>query len=237
MRLVLLVLVGCAAKISEEAPGTSTEATLETTPFVPETTTTTTTTDTTSPPQVDCHAGWNVPADFIGWAPVLSNDGPDTLTVDPGHGHDDGLGPIGWCPAEEVDGAYLKLVAARFETDQVPPYAPCVVDPWAVDATHDQYGACASGGNHNVYVEILDEAGQRVVGAFDLWWPDGATRIEDQDKPPSEFPMNGALWGGGQYGVTPIYEDLPAESVTNLRMPLNHHVNFLLTFQVATAGR
>lgn len=239
LRLAPLVLLGCttAGVVSEEGvrPVDTSSTSTSVASGTGSTTSpgTTASTSTTPPVEVDCHAGWNVPpTDQPGWAPILSNTGPDTLTVDPSHSHDDGLGPIGWCPSEDTAGSYLALVAARFETDQVPPYAPCVVDPWAPDPTHDTYGACASGGNHNVYVEILDADGQRVAGSFDLWWPEGSTRIDDQDKPPNEFPMNGALWGGGQYGVTPIYGDLRAESVTNLRIPINHHVNYLLTFQV-----
>ncbi len=191
------------------------------------------TSDSTAPPEVDCRPGWNVPPPALaGWAPVLSGVGPDTLTVDPAHGHDDGLGPIGWCPSEDPSGPHVRLVAARFETDQVPPDGRCAVDPFAPDPVHDAWGACTSGGNHHVYVEVRDASGARIPAAFDLWWDGGATRVEDQGKPPGEFPMNAALWGGGQYGVTPVVGDLPAERVTNLRLPLNHHVNYLLTFQV-----
>ncbi len=190
---------------------------------------------------VACTEGYNVPPTALpGWSPALSNTGAMTLTWTTGHSHDDGLGPLGFCPAVVASGdKYLALVSARFETDGSPPTQGCPVDPAAPSADFAQYGMCFSGGNHNVYVEVRDESGARVVAAFDVFYGGAVDHIGDQGKPPNEFPMNYAIYAGGSYGVRARYQhptagDLPSDAITNLRMPIHHHVNYLLTFQVKT---
>jgi len=189
---------------------------------------------------VPCTSDYDVPpANLPGWSPILSQDGAMTLTYDKAHSHDDGYGPLGFCPAAATPGQrYLKLVSARFETDQNPPAARCLVDYTLFDATLDQYGCCHSAGNHHIYVEVRDEAGVRLVAGFDLFHGPDTEYVPDQDKPPEEFPMNTPMWGGGRYGVRAVYDHptdglLPSDAVTNMRIPINHHVDYLLTFQVA----
>jgi hypothetical protein len=189
---------------------------------------------------VSCSSNYNVPPTGLsGWSPLLSQSGKMTLTYDVNHSHDDGLGPLGFCPASVSKGSlYLKLVSARFETDEQPPDQPCVTDYTQSDPTFQQYGCCTSGGNHNIYVEVRDLSGQRIQAGFDVFYGSNVEHITDQGKPANEFPMNYAIFAGGQYGVRAVYKDpgqglLPSDAVTNMRMPIHHHVNYLLTFQIA----
>lgn len=188
---------------------------------------------------------WAVPPlGLPGWSPVLSRTGALTLTHDTGHSHDDKQGPLGFCSANVAPGTrYLALVSARFQTDQqdqnFPSTSACVVDYTANDPTFTQYGMCFSGGNHNVYVEVRDESGKRVAAGMQVFYGGGVqVSVSDQGKPPNEFPMNYPIYGGGnKYGVRAVYmhpQDGPlrSDAVTNLRLPLNHHVDYLLTFQV-----
>ncbi len=90
-----------------------------------------------------------------------------------------------------------------------------------------------SSGNHNIYVEILDEQGRRIVGQR-AWvvWEGGQTPIFTQDKPAPEyaadFPMYAKI---GSYQVE--VEGL-SDVVSGMGLPVRHHVNFLLTFQRAS---
>ena len=188
-----------------------------------------------------CSDSYAIPPDNLpGWSPALSQSGAMTLTWDPNHSHDDQRGPLGFCPADVAPGDhYLALVSARFETDEMPPDQPCVTDFAASDATFAQYGMCWSGGNHNIYVEVRDASGQRVVAGFDVFYGTTVESLSDQGKPANEFPMNYAIYGDGTYGARATYTDpaygaLPSDAVTNMRMPIHHHVNYLLTFQVKT---
>lgn len=188
---------------------------------------------------VDCTAGYNVPpTGLAGWSPLLSQSGNMTLTYDPNHSHDDGLGPLGFCPAAVAKGSlYLKLVSARFETDEQPPNLPCVTDYTQPDPTFQQYGCCWSGGTHNIYVEVRDQSGQRIKAGFDVFYGSNVDHVTDQGKPANEFPMNYAIYANGVYGARAVYTDpnqgpLPSDAVTNMRMPIHHHVSYLLTFQI-----
>lgn len=189
---------------------------------------------------VNCTASYNVPpTGLAGWSPLLSQTGNMTLTYDVNHSHDDGLGPLGFCPAAVTKGKlYLHLVSARFETDESPPTQHCVTDYTQPDPTFQQYGCCFSGGNHNIYVEVRDQSGQRIKAGFDVFYGSTVEHITDQGKPANEFPMNYSIFADGQYGVRAVYTDpnqgaLPSDAVTNMRMPIHHHVNYLLTFQIA----
>jgi hypothetical protein len=191
----------------------------------------------TTPVFTDCrYPTWEVPpVALTGWTDALSRTGVDTLTWDPAHSHDDGLGAIGYCPAGVLPGErYLALVSARFETDQTPPYAPCPVDPAAADPELATYGMCSSGGKHNVYVEVQDASGARVVAGFEVSWEGGYSYVGDQGKPATEFPMNFPMFGGGRYGVEADWQGLESDWVSNLRLPGNHHVDYLLTFRETT---
>lgn len=194
-----------------------------------------------------CDETWSTPPQSLaGFSAVLAQTGALTLTHDVGHTHDDKKGPIGFCPAKAACGArYLALVSARFETDQQDKSfasdKPCVADYAAPDPTFAQYGMCFSGGRVNIYVEVRGEDGKRLAAddGFELLTGGLTIPTKDlHDKPASEFPMNTNMGGGGQrYGVRATYvhpQDgpLPSDTVTNMRLPGNHHVTYLLTFQV-----
>lgn len=195
--------------------------------------------DAASDASVSCTASYNVPpTGLLGWSPVLSGTGNMMLTYDANHSHDDGLGPVGFCPAVVPQGSlYLKLVSARFETDEQPPDQPCVTDYTQPDPTFQQYGCCWSGGTHNIYVEVRDQSGQRIQAGFDAFYGSSVDHVTDQGKPANEFPMNYAIYADGVYGARAVYTDpnqgpLASDAVTNMRMPIHHHVSYLLTFQV-----
>jgi hypothetical protein len=198
--------------------------------------------DASTPAQ--CAESYNVPpVGLSGWSPILSQDGVDTLSYDGAqHSHDDHAGAIGFCPAQVGAGRhYLKLVSARFETDQSPPDQHCVTDYQAADPVQVQYGCCWSGGNRHIYVEVRDQTGLRLSTAgFDAFFYGNTVQIQpDPMKPLNEFPMNFPINGGGnKYGARARYTDpteglLPSDAVTNMRLPGNHHVTYLLTFQLA----
>ncbi len=186
------------------------------------------------------------PTSLAGWSPVLSQTGAMTLTHDTGHLHEDQHGPLGFCAANVQSGKrYLALVSARFETDQqdqnFTSSSHCVVDYEAPDPTFAQYGMCWSGGNHNIYVEVRDESDERVVAGFEVFYGASVDPVSDQGKPANEVPMNYPMAGhqDQRYGVRatythPIDGPLASDAVANLRLPLNHHVNYLFTVQVKT---
>ena len=186
------------------------------------------------------------PTNLAGWSPVFSQTGALTLTHDQGHSHDDQHGPLGFCAANVPGGKrYLALVSARFETDQqdqnFTSSSHCVVDYEAPDPTFQQLGMCFSGGNHNIYVEVRDESDKRVVAGFEVFYGGTVDPVADQGKPANEFPMNYPMAGhqDQRYGVRatythPVDGPLASDAVANMRLPINHHVNYLLTFQVKT---
>jgi len=138
----------------------------------------------------------------VEWDVRLSGEGEATLG---GHGHDDGHGPVGMCATDARPG--FRLVSALFETDE--------------DGE--------SGGNHNIYFEVQDEVGARIVGA-EVLVTNGVESwtVLTEDKPPPEYAGNYPMWGGNLYRVQVAGD---SDSVFNMRIPNNHHVNYLLTFQ------
>jgi hypothetical protein len=95
-----------------------------------------------------------------------------------------------------------------------------------------------SGGNHNVYVTVIDEHGAPLSGVS-VWlkWPDA------QGNESQQFTLTGAtnygLYGGpfypdqGQCGPYTVYVVSPSISTQArcLGLPANRHVNYLLTYQ------
>ncbi|MFN2167047.1 MAG: cyclic nucleotide-binding domain-containing protein, partial [Anaerolineae bacterium] len=97
-----------------------------------------------------------------------------------------------------------------------------------------------SGNDHTIYINVLDEAGNRIVGQpIEVLWPDGSLVIVTEDKPETvysaNFPMYGTL---GSYSVS--IPGLPSDSVVGMGMgtaeqpDFTIHTNFLLTFQRTT---
>jgi hypothetical protein len=89
------------------------------------------------------------------------------------------------------------------------------------------------GGRHHIYIEVLDEAGDRIVGQeVQVHWQDGSAVVVTEDKPAPEyaanFPMYNALGG---YSLT-----LPglSDTVTGMGLPWGKvHVVYNVVFQRA----
>lgn len=90
-----------------------------------------------------------------------------------------------------------------------------------------------SSGMHHVFVEVLDEKGQRIVGQpVIMAWADGKTTMMTEDKPYPEYAANAPLFGPMDQGTYKVYVDgAPSDTISGLGLPGNHHVNYLLTFQ------
>jgi CRP-like cAMP-binding protein len=97
-----------------------------------------------------------------------------------------------------------------------------------------------SNSDHTIYIEVKDQAGQRIVGQpVEVRWQDGSLTLFIEDKPPpvygGNFPMYNTL---GSYSVT--VPGLPSDTVVGLGMGTPEqpnftiHTNFFLTFQKVT---
>lgn len=84
---------------------------------------------------------------------------------------------------------------------------------------------------HHVFVEVLDENGQRILGQpVRLAWDDGGSTMITEDKPAPELAANAPLYDYlGHYKV--YVEGAPSDMVEGLGLPAKHHVSYLLTFQ------
>lgn len=166
---------------------------------------------------------------------VLSASGPATLG---GHGHEDGRPPPGFCAAPRVPGQRVWwLRSVRFETDEDldgdMAHDPLPKDDSTPNVFYDTYGMGESGGRHHVYAEMIDGSGNRVLTDLEVDLQGGGTMLiaPDPGKPANEFPINVAMWGGNVLTVRVDDPTADSDAVTNLRIPNNHHVNFLLIFQ------
>jgi hypothetical protein len=88
-------------------------------------------------------------------------------------------------------------------------------------------------GLHHVFVEVVDENGQRIVGQpVILAWRDGQSTMITENKPAPEYAANAALYGNMSDGTYEVYVDgTPSDRVSGLGLPDKHHVSYLLTFQ------
>lgn len=193
------------------------------------------------PPPCDFAAPVAPPGEVL-WPAELSATGASTLH---GHGHDDGFGPVGFCPGAPVAGQpFHRLIAAGFESDEdldadgEAGNDPLPVDFYGDPASFDGLGE--SGGRVNVYVEIVDADTGEVLDASTAPEIRIARTILDgpsdsiplDDKPPNEFQTNFPMVGGGvRYGVA---IEGASDRVINLRLPVNHHVCYVLVFERST---
>lgn len=178
------------------------------------------------------------PPSSVLWPAQLSATGADTLG---GHGHDDGHGAVGFCAGTPVVGEpFYRLVAAGLEVDvdlqndgsDADDYLR--VDFWRTAASFTGYGE--SGGRVNVYVEVVDESGNvlNVDSAPDIRIErtilGGPTELLPlTSKPSNEFQTNFNMVGGGaRYGVALAGN---GDRVINLRLPVNHHVSYVLVYR------
>jgi hypothetical protein len=103
-----------------------------------------------------------------------------------------------------------------------------------------------SGFNHHIYVDLLDEAGNRVVlaGGTEIGRANDLRLVWGDAKPANEFPANQPMDRDQRYNVLITLGGLPADQVTGMCMlagdgtssplvgqPGAFHDNYLLTFQ------
>ncbi|GAB4562132.1 MAG: hypothetical protein Kow0047_10000 [Anaerolineae bacterium] len=125
----------------------------------------------------------------------------------------DALG-VGLRPANVAPGQpYYRLVEAR----------------WADEKESE--------GRHHIYVNVLDEAGNRLVGVpIKVAWRDGSVTGATENKPLTEYSYNFQMYAAGNsYDVS--VEGLPSDVVTGMglgdleRRDWKIHVSYFLTFQ------
>lgn len=99
-----------------------------------------------------------------------------------------------------------------------------------------------AGGKHHIYVEVLDENGQRITGQpVTIFWGGGGDTVMTENKPAPEFASNYPMYkAGNSYNVK--VEGLPSDVIEGLGLgtPGDHrmytiHTSFLLTYQRTTA--
>lgn len=99
-----------------------------------------------------------------------------------------------------------------------------------------------AGGKHHIYVEVLDENGQRVVGQpVTVFWGGGGDTQNTEDKPAPEYAFNYPMYkAGNSYNVK--VEGLPSDVIVGLGLGTpgeqrmyTIHTNTLLTFQKVIA--
>jgi CRP-like cAMP-binding protein len=94
-----------------------------------------------------------------------------------------------------------------------------------------------SGNDHTIYVNVLDENGNRLVGQqVEIRWPEGSLVIFTEDKPPHEYSSNFPMYGTlGSYSAS--VPGMPSDTLVGMGMGTaeqpHHtiHTNFLITFQ------
>ncbi|MEW6232555.1 MAG: cyclic nucleotide-binding domain-containing protein [Chloroflexota bacterium] len=128
--------------------------------------------------------------------------------------------PISWDP--RLSGLNVALVPANPTPGQT---------YWRLTRAEFQ-DVDESGGNHNIYVWLLDEGGNRVTGQSVIFGLTSGEEIKGpmDEKPPPEanfnYPMFGDSYSARVQGVS--------DKVTGMHMPMNRHVNYVLFFQRTT---
>ncbi len=92
-----------------------------------------------------------------------------------------------------------------------------------------------SGNDHTIYVNVLDENGKRVNGKKLRLTSDGGLSELLDEKPAEDLcncNFNYPMFGDA-YAVQ-IEDQYPSDKVAGMRMPLNQHVNYRVTFQLTT---
>lgn len=97
-----------------------------------------------------------------------------------------------------------------------------------------------SGGKHHIYVEVLDENGNRIVGhPVTVWWGDGSYTNGVEDKAPPDYGFNYQMYAAGNaYNIK--VEGLPSEIVYGAGMgdlekrDWGIHTSIYLVYQKAT---
>lgn len=129
----------------------------------------------------------------------------------------------------------LDQLGVTIEEAQVSPgqqYWRLIEGRWADEAE--------SAGKHHIYVEALDESGNRIVGQpVTVWWGDGFNSGPIEDKPAPDFGYNFQMYASGFAYNTKI-EGMPSDVVNGAGMGsidqrfYGIHTSFYFVFQRAT---
>ena len=95
-------------------------------------------------------------------------------------------------------------------------------------------------GDHTIYVDVLDEGGNKILRApIEIRWPGASITIFTEDKPPTEYSSNFPMYNTlGSYAVS--LPGLPSDAIVGLGLgtaeqpAFTIHTNFFLTFQRTT---
>jgi len=95
-------------------------------------------------------------------------------------------------------------------------------------------------GDHTIYIDVLDENGDRIIGApIEIRWVGASVTIYTEDKPPIEYPANFPMYNTlGSYTVS--LPGLPSDAIQGLGLgtpeqpAFTIHTNFRLTFRRTT---
>lgn len=97
-----------------------------------------------------------------------------------------------------------------------------------------------AGGKHHIYVEVLDENGNRITGQpVTVAWAEGATTGATEDKRPPDYAFNFQMYAAG-YAYRVRVDGLPSDELVGAGLgsiaqrTYGIHVSYLLTFQKAT---
>ena len=97
-----------------------------------------------------------------------------------------------------------------------------------------------SGGKHHIYVDVLDENGNRVVGhPVTVWWGDGSYTNGVEDKAPPDYGFNYQMYAAG-YAYNIKVEGLPSDIFVGAgmgdidRRDWGIHTSYYLIYQKAT---
>lgn len=138
-------------------------------------------------------------------------------------------------PPSRIWDSRLDRLGVKVEEAPVSPgqqYWRLVEARWADEAE--------SAGKHHIYVEVLDENGNRIVGQpVTVWWGDGNLTLPTENKAPPDFSWNFQMYAAG-FAYSTKVEGLPSDVVTGAGMGsleqrfYGIHTSFYFTFQRAT---
>jgi len=138
-------------------------------------------------------------------------------------------------PAPRAWDPRLDQLGVTVEEANVPsgqPYWRLVEARWANEAE--------AGGTHHIYVELLDENGNRIVGhPVTVWWGEGATTGPTEDKAPPDYGFNFQMYAAG-YAYNVKVEGMASDILHGAGMgsieQRNYgiHVSYYLTYRKAT---
>jgi len=134
-------------------------------------------------------------------------------------------------PSRAWDGRLSQLGANVADASVAPgqPYYKLIEAKWE----NEEEG----GGKHHIFVEVLDESGNRIVGApITIFWEGGSASGATEDKNPPDYAYNYPMYmAGNAYGAK--VEGLPSDVMQGMglgtpEMPFHSiHTNTKLTFQ------